>query len=184
MFGIKKIYFVLTYTGTILSKVVHVYTKQEFCHSSLSLDKDLNEMYSFGRYWAYNPFIGGFIKEEIDSGTYKRFNNTKAAIYSLEVTDWQYKLIKKEIRKFKRSKDKYSFNILGLAAIVFHKKLNRKNKYYCSEFVKHLVDVGNIDNDLPDIVRPQDFESIENIELFYKGKLSVFKYFNDSISDC
>ena len=40
----KKIYFVLTYTGTILSRIVHIYTGQEFCHSSLSLDAELNEM--------------------------------------------------------------------------------------------------------------------------------------------
>ena len=59
----KKIYFVLTYTGTILSKIVHIYTKQEFCHSSLSLDKDLNEMYSFARFKYHTPLIGGFTKE-------------------------------------------------------------------------------------------------------------------------
>ena len=123
----KKIYFVLTYTGTILSKIVHVYTGQEFCHSSLSLDEGLTEMYSFGRYWAYNPFIGGLIKEEVDSGTFKRFHNTKAAIYSLEVTDWQYKKIKKEIKRMLNSKEKYTFNTLGLAAVVFDKKLKRKN---------------------------------------------------------
>ena len=171
----KKIYFVLTYTGTILSRIVHIYTRQEFCHSSLSLDAELNEMYSFGRYWAYNPFIGGFIKEEVDSGTFKRFRNTKAAIYSLEVTDWQYKRIKREIKRMKNSKDKYTFNTLGLAAILFDKKLTRKNKYYCSEFVKHLVEVGKVENNLPDIVRPQDFENIDNVELIYKGKLKDFK---------
>ena len=171
----KKIYIVLTFTGTILSRVVHIYTKQEFCHSSLSLDKDLNEMYSFGRYWAYNPFIGGFVKEEIDSGTFKRFYNTEAAIYVLEVTDWQYKLIKKEIKRMKKSKGEYSFNFLGLCAITFHKRVKRKNKYYCSEFVKHLLDTGNIDNNLPDMVRPQDFENIDNVELIYKGKLKDFR---------
>ena len=171
----KKIYFVLTYTGTILSRIVHIYTGQEFCHSSLSLDAELNEMYSFGRYWAYNPFIGGFIKEEVDSGTFKRFRNTKAAIYSLEVTDWQYKRIKREIKRMKKSKDKCTFNTLGLAAILFDKKLTRKNKYYCSEFVKHLVEVGKVENNLPDIVRPQDFENIDNVELIYKGKLKDFK---------
>ena len=132
-------------------------------------------MYSFGRYWAYNPFIGGLIKEEVDSGTFKRFHNTKAAIYSLEVTDWQYKKIKKEIKRMLNSKEKYTFNTLGLAAIVFDKKLKRKNKYYCSEFVKHLVDTGNIDNNLPDMVRPQDFENIDNVELIYKGKLKDFR---------
>ena len=172
----KKIYIVLTFTGTMLSRVVHIYTKQEFCHSSLSLDKDLNEMYSFGRYWAYNPFIGGFVKEEIDSGTFKRFYNTEAAIYALEVTDCQYKLIKKEIKRMKKSKGEYSFNFLGLCAIAFHKRIKRKNKYYCSEFVKHLLDIGNIDNNLPDMVRPQDFENIDNVELIYKGKLKDFRH--------
>ena len=58
---------------------------------------------------------------------------------------------------------------------MFHKKIKRKNKYYCSAFVKHLVDVANIENDLPDIVRPQDFEKIDNVELIYKGKLKDFK---------
>ena len=58
---------------------------------------------------------------------------------------------------------------------MFHKKIKRKNKYYCSEFVKHLVDVANIENNLPDIVRPQDFEKIDNVELIYKGKLKDFK---------
>ena len=75
----------------------------------------------------------------------------------------------------KNSKDKYTFNTLGLAAILFDKKLTRKNKYYCSEFVKHLVEVGKVENNLPDIVRPQDFENIDNVELIYKGKLKDFK---------
>lgn len=171
----KKIYFVLTHTGTILSRVVHVYTKQEFSHCSLALDKDLTEMYSFGRYWAFNPFIGGFIKEEVDSGTYKRFSNTKAAIYSLEVSNWQYNKIKKEIKRMKKSKNKYSFNMLGLTAILFHRRVKRKNKYYCSEFVKHLIEIGEVDNNLPDLVKPQDFENIKNVQLIYKGKLKDFK---------
>ena len=41
----KKIYIVLTYTGTILSRIIKLYTKAEYCHVSLSLDKKLNKMY-------------------------------------------------------------------------------------------------------------------------------------------
>ena len=40
----KKVYIVLTYTGTILSKIIKYYTKAEYCHVSLSLDEDLNKM--------------------------------------------------------------------------------------------------------------------------------------------
>ena len=161
----KKIYFVLTYTGTVLSRVVHIYTKNEFSHCSIALDSELNEMYSFGRYQAYNPFFGGFVKENIDTGVYKRFSNTTAAIYSLEVTNRQYKLIKRELKRMNSEKDKYKYNFLGLAAIIF----------------KYLVDVGDVQNNLPDIVRPQDFENIDNVELVYKGKLKDFNLGDNSL---
>lgn len=83
----KKKYIVLTYTGTILSKIIRVYTRAEYCHVSLSLDKELKKMYSFGRLNPYNPFIGGFVHEGIDRGTFKRFKKTKAEIYSIDVTN-------------------------------------------------------------------------------------------------
>ena len=71
----KKIYIILTHTGTTLSKIIKNYTKDEFSHVSISLDKDLNEMYSFGRLNPYNPFWGGFVHEGINFGTFKRFKN-------------------------------------------------------------------------------------------------------------
>ena len=76
---------------------------------------------------------------------------------------------------------KYGYNNLGVAAIIFNRKLKRKNKYYCSEFVKYLVDVGNVDNNLPDIVKPQDFQNIDNVELIYKGKLRDFNKEDNSL---
>ena len=39
----KKIYIVLTYTGTILAKIVRMYTKREFSHVSIALDEDLKK---------------------------------------------------------------------------------------------------------------------------------------------
>ena len=69
----KKIYIILTYTGTILSKIVKIYTRRENSHVSISLNEDLTKMYSFGRLNPYNPFSGGFVHEEIDKGTFKRF---------------------------------------------------------------------------------------------------------------
>ena len=73
----KKIYIILTHTGTTLSKIIKKYTKDEFSHVSISLDVKLENMYSFGRLKPYNPFIGGFVHEYINKGTYKRFYNTK-----------------------------------------------------------------------------------------------------------
>ena len=68
----KEIYIVLTHTGTVLSRIIKDYTQDEFSHVSISLDKELKEMYSFGRLNPYNPFWGGFVQEGINFGTFKR----------------------------------------------------------------------------------------------------------------
>jgi hypothetical protein len=58
-------------------------------------------MYSFGRLNPYNPFIGGFVHESIDHGTFKRFYRTKTKIYSMEVNEEQFKKIAETIDDFK-----------------------------------------------------------------------------------
>ena len=122
----KKVYIVLTHTGTILATIIKKYTRDEFSHVSISLDEELTEMYSFGRLNPYNPFIGGFVHEYVDKGTFKRFHRTVATIYSLEITDRQYIKIKSVIDMFERYKRKYNFNVLGMFTAGFHKKIGKE----------------------------------------------------------
>ena len=129
----KKIYIVLTHTGTVLSKIIKKYTKDEFSHVSIALNKELNRMYSFGRLNPYNPFYAGFVHEYIDDGTFKRFYKTRAKIYSLEINDDQYKEISKNIIKFELNKNKYKFNIIGLFAVGLQKRVQKENRFYCAE---------------------------------------------------
>lgn len=170
----KNVYIVLTYTGTVLSKIIKLYTKSEFSHASLSLDENLNEMYSFGRLNAYNPFIGGFVHENIKWGTFKRFNKTKAAIYSLKLTEKQYQIIKDTIIEIKKDKEKYKFNLIGLIAIAIKLDIKRNKKFYCAEFIKYLLELANIELDLPKLIKPNDFQYLTELELEYKGTLSSY----------
>ena len=171
----KKIYIVLTHTGTFLSRIIKSYTKKEFSHVSISLDKDLNEMYSFGRLNPYNPVNAGFVHEEIDVGTFKRFKNTKAEVYSLDVTIKQYKKIVNLIKNFKKHKNEYKFNIIGLFGVAFHKKIRKKNSFYCAEFVKYVLEKCDVDIKLPELIKPMDFKNIEKLKLLYHGKLKNYK---------
>ena len=135
----KEIYIVLTHTGTVLSKIVRAYTKKQFSHVSIALDKDLQQMYSFGRLKPSNPFFAGLVHEYIHKGTFKRFYNTTTKIYSLEVTEEQYDKIKEIIDKMYEQKKNNKFNILGLFAVAFNIKVRRENTLYCAEFVKVLI---------------------------------------------
>ena len=118
----KEIYIVLKHTGTVISKIVKAYTKKPFSHVSIALDKELQQMYSFGRLHPSNPFFAGFVHEYIHKGTFKRFYNTTSKIYSLEVTDEQYKKLKETIKEMEAQKKIYKFNILGLIGAGFNKK--------------------------------------------------------------
>lgn len=171
----KKIYFVLSYTGTILSRCVKLYTHKKYTHVSISLDENLDHMYSFGRLNAYNPFIGGFIQESPNYGTFKRFKKTKSIIYSLEVSDKQYNNIKKEIDKFIDTDEKYYFNMWGIIVVMFNKNPTRKNHFYCAEFVKYILDNAGVGVNLPEIVKPEDFNHIEGLTVIYEGLLRDYK---------
>ena len=172
----KKIYIVLTYTGTILAKIVKFYTRNKFSHVSIALDEALNEMYSFGRLNPYNPFWGGFVHEKIDSGTFKRFKNTEAAIFSIDLTEKQYNIIKKTINFMEKNKNCYSFNVIGLFAVCINRKIKFKHSFYCAEFVKYLFEKAKINRgELPEIIKPEDFKNLSNIKKEYRGKLKKYK---------
>lgn len=172
----KDIYIVLTYTGTTLSGIVKFYTKEKYTHVSIGLDSKLKKLYSFGRLNPYNPLKGGFIKEDLDSGTFGRFKKTIAAIYSFKVTDEQYEKIENTIYNVRENKDKYKFNILGLFLVSVNKKLKREKTFYCAEFVKYVLETALNKKFLPEIIKPMDFLEIENIELIYEGILRKYQY--------
>lgn len=167
----KNIYIVLTHTGTLLSKIIKCYTKDEFSHCSISLDIELNQMYSFGRLHPYNAFFGGFVHEYIDKGTFKRFYKTITKVYSLEITDKQYEKIRNNVMKIQKNKEEYKFNVLGLFAAGFNKKIGEEKSFYCAEFVKYVIENAKVDTGLPEIVRPEDFKNMKGLKEIYSGLL-------------
>ena len=90
----KSVYIVLSQTGTIFSRILKLFTGAKYNHSSISLFPSLETMYSFGRLNPYNPFIGGFVREGINIGTFKRFNKTTAVVLKINVREEKYEGLK------------------------------------------------------------------------------------------
>lgn len=169
----KNIYIVLSYTGTILSRVIKIFTHKRFSHSSIALDRSFNDCYSFGRVNPYNPFNGGFVQESTEYGTFKRFKKTDALIISIDVTNEQYNKVKETINEFKNGS--YKYNYLGVLLFPLKIKWLQKNRFYCSEFVKYILDIAGINATLPDMVCPYDFLKIDNYHIVYEGKLHDYQ---------
>ena len=55
----KKIYILLTDTGTLFTNLIKLYTKKTYNHASISFDSELSEVYSFGRKTAKTHLLAG-----------------------------------------------------------------------------------------------------------------------------
>ena len=172
----KKIYLLLTYTGTPLAKIIKIYTRCKYSHVSIALDKNLDELYSFGRINAYNPFLGGFVHEGIHFGTFKRFKKTLSEVYSLEISDEKYDKLKSLIKTMEKNKSIYKFNKIGLFLSAFNINYNPNNKFYCAEFVKFVLDETNTIINLPNPIKPQHFRNLDNTKLIYRGLLQNYSF--------
>lgn len=175
-----NIYIVLTYSGTMLSKIVKIYTRKEYSHVSIALDEHLDKMFSFGRLNPYFPFWAGFVEESPNFGTFKRFSKTKTKIYSLEVNEAQYEKIQQIIQMFLKDRNQYHFNIIGLLAVALHLRVKREKSFYCAEFVKYVLDYSNLNISLPEIIKPNDFENIDGIREIYSGILREYNIPTDN----
>lgn len=175
-----KVYFVLTDTGSVLSQTIKLFTKKKYNHCSLAFDARLGSTYSFGRKKPQNPFIGGFVQEDTCSDYFLAAN---CAVYSLVVTENQIKRLHEYIEEMEEVKSDLHYNFLGLITALFQVEWNRKNNYFCSQFVATaFVKAGVFPSDTPlTLIAPHDILNALPFELLYEGTLQEFHHGSTSL---
>lgn len=171
----KHIYIVLTRTNTIVSRLIRLFKKDEYTHASIALDRDLRKMYSFGRKYLYNPFIGTFKIEHKDDGVYRLQRKVPCLVLEVEVTEQQYEKAQGIIRHFVSNSNLYKYNYKGLLYNLFNIEAYSDNRFLCSEFVYYVLNQsGVVDFNIPgNLVRPQSLLNIKG-NIMYKGDLKCF----------
>jgi len=172
----------LTNTGTFVSNLIRKHTGDIYNHVSISLKRDLSEMYSFGRLNPYIFFYGGFVVESPTRGTFKRFRKTVARVYELEVEDEAFGVIEREVATFVAEKKRFGYNYRGIMKA--RKNINYqkdKNRFYCSQFVHYLLVKSKVisEDRFDGVVTPERLSSIEGLNLVYEGLLREYEYSQD-----
>lgn len=169
----KNIYLILTGTDTLLTKAIGIYTRKKLNHVSISFDKGLREVYSFGRKKESNPFIGGFVKENFRSNFFRK---SMCEVYELKIDEFSYDKLKEYISYMELNKDNYKYNFIGLFCILLKFEIKRKNSFFCSEFVATLLKEIEIYKGLekPCFVKPHDFVTYVNMDLIYVGHMNNY----------
>lgn len=172
----KKIYIVITQTGTLLSRVIGLVSGAEYNHASISLAADLRTMYSFGRLNPYNPFWGGFVEESPHAGTFLRFSETRAMVLSVSVSEEQYDAIRGQLIRMMHQRRLYRYNYIGLGLAAFGICYTKAGCFYCSEFVREMLEEGRMSGceQLDSIVHPIHFLELPDAHLIYRGRLREY----------
>ncbi|MDF2543860.1 MAG: hypothetical protein K0S47_3578 [Herbinix sp.] len=170
------LYIVLTRTNTGISKLIQIIKKDNYTHAAISLDRELDRMYSFGRRKTCNPFIGRFIKEDLNEGIYKSCKTIPGVIIELEVSRQQYQSAKERIDHFINNSNLYKYNYKGLLHCLLNKTAYSDDRFLCSEFVYYILEQSGI-ADLKmsrNLVRPQNLLDIQG-SIIYNGNLKELK---------
>lgn len=170
-----KLYIVLTRPQTVLSWLIRLIKKDKYTHAAISMDRELKQMYSFGRKVYFNPFVGGFVQERLDQGLYKLHKILPGVVLELEVSKEQYAKANYLLNCFIQKPKSYKYNYLGLIFSLFQKEAYCRSRFLCSEFVYYILkESGIIDLKISgNLVRPQSFMDIK-AKIIYQGNLKHY----------
>jgi hypothetical protein len=166
----------------MVSRLIQLFKNDEYTHAAISLDKGLENMYSFSRKYTYNPFIGRFKKEDVNQGLYKFCDNLPGLIIEIDVSREQYEKAKELLDHFISNSNLYKYNYKGLLYSSLNKPASSYNRFLCSEFVYHILKESGITdfNISGNLVRPQSLLNIEG-RIIYKGNLREIKLKNSNV---
>lgn len=121
----RTIAIVLTRYKDPLSRLVYALNGGGFTHVSLSLDEELETMYSFN--------LKGFAVESAQR--FRRQGVTQGKCYRLRISDAAYARLARHIEAFVQNRKRYRYSLVGVWCCFFGIPLQQKGRYFCSQFV-------------------------------------------------
>ncbi len=164
----KDVYIILSRSGTVLARAIRAFTKKYYNHTSIAFDLSLEPFYSFGRRNPKHMFPAGFITEGVHSGFFKLHPTTKICVLKTQVSEEEYTLIQKRLKKFTDNPLKFKYGVLQMPLMMINKTYTPKTRYVCSVFVASLFrDILKFDRDYT-LMYPEDYYQF-NFEKIYEG---------------
>lgn len=173
--GKRKLYIVLSRSGTVLARAIQVVTRKYYNHTSVSFDKSLDTFYSFGRRNPRLMFPAGFIIEGVHRGFFGIHPHTKICVLEGEITREDYRLIQQRLAPFIAQPRKYKYGVAHLPLMIRGMPYRSENNYVCSVFAAYLLrNILNFEKDYS-LVYPEDFYKF-NFKKIYEGEAGDYDY--------
>ena len=115
------------------SKVVYYVLGKGYGHASIGVDGDE------GVYWSFN--FKGFRRENPRK---HEAIVSKSLCYKLSVTKEEYDKVVEMIEEFQSRRFEWKYNLVGLLLSRLNIKRQKKDHYFCSEFVVEMLQRANV----------------------------------------
>lgn len=181
--GTREIYILLIRTQSLLSRVIHIATREEYTHVSIGMESDCTQFYSFARRYTNLPLPAGFVQESIESGMMAKCKTAPCALYRMSVPASSYYTLRRKFKRMLPKQKRFQYSVLGTFLCFFGIAYKRENKYFCSQFVAETLNEAGLLKltKSPALYHPVDFITLPQIELCYKGTLGGLEQMRDCL---
>lgn len=179
------IYIVLVKALTGLGKFARKFSKYEYTHIAVCLNKNINDFITFSRKKHYTPFNSGFMHETLDCYAFGSNEKIKLKIFKVPVTIENKKIIEQYIKKIANDNE-YIFNLYSMATMSLFHGFRIYKTHNCMSFVSKILELSKSVNmtkkyykyNIKDIdILLTDYKYRE--EYFYKTKIQNRDYMDN-----
>ena len=174
----KAIYLMISQTGTKFAKSIRKIGKQQYNHSSISLDADLRRTFGYARPQHNAVLMGRLVRESLERYTLGKDEPVQIAVFKVPVTEEQYEWVKKEIA-LRLNNEEYMYNLLSVLTYPFVKGYSVDNMFTCIEFVAYIMKHLGYLQDKPSCkYTPDDLLTYFADNLVYEGDIREIMTYN------
>lgn len=134
----KKLYIMISRTNTKMGNFIRFFTRYDYNHVSLSLDKNLKSFVSFARVVQDAPLYGGFVTESIERFLHKG-KNSKVKIYEVNITKDKYDNLKRLFSLADNPDNGLVYNYLDALMTPVGINIKIKGAYTCLSFANTVL---------------------------------------------
>ena len=161
------IYIVLVKALTGLGKFARRFSKYEYTHIAVCINKNIDDFITFSRKKHYTPFNSGFMHETLDCYAFGNNEKIKLKIFKLPVTIENKKIIEQYIKKVANDNE-YIFNLYSMATMSLFHGFRIYKAHNCMSFVSKILKLSKSVN----MTKKYYKYSIKDIDIL----LSDYKY--------
>ena len=170
------VFIILTYGDNPLGYAIHKITGDEWTHSLIAFNPELDYMYSFGARTqksdhVQSPF--GFVYQKTKDDWYKN-KATKYLVYVMYVNKASITAMKNRLNYFVTHEKESKYDFKGILDIWAGKDTEDHRKFFCSRFVADIIAQGVKIDKLPSLYHPEDLKNLNNVTLVNGGNDMYF----------